>query len=130
MARIDGWPILAKISAHPEAFANVSQDVAAAMISIIRARLIAGPHTLDNLQHLVGLVGKPALKAALRAMSADEVRAVLSGLGRDSRRESGKEARAALLLLVDTPPEPSQPALSLHRHRALSARRIRKQTRL
>jgi len=147
--KIDGWTLLARIAANPQAFSACDTTAALSSLLLLRSQLVQGVFSRADLVSLANVVGTAAITEVIDNLAGYEALRVVDNVGgaatlganrgaAAARRwllaclEGGEEVTQAEPALVQAGPRegenfvtPAAASRALRRHRAMGARRQR-----
>lgn len=142
--KIDGWTLLARIAANPQAFSACDTTAALSSLLLLRSQLVQGVSSRADLAELAAVVGAAAMTEVIDNLAGYEALRVVENIGGDAALGANRGAAAARRWLLDclahpeasTPSEtplheaetfiaPPAASRALRRHRAMGARRVR-----
>jgi hypothetical protein len=137
---IDGWTLLARISANPHRFGACDATVALVALLLLRSQLAQGVSNEEALIDLSEIVGEAPMIEVIENLASYEVLRILDNIDGPDALGAERTAQAArrrliaivrreggLLSFAGAPPRygESISGRPLRRHRAMGARRIR-----
>jgi hypothetical protein len=145
---IDGWTLLARIAASPQAFDACDTTAALSALLLLRSQLVQGVTRRADLAALATVVGPVAMTEVIDNLAGYEALRVIENMGEGEALGPNRSATAArrwLLACLEAPDAvpaaPPQPATiveplvtsqassrALRRHSAMGARRVRSGT--
>jgi hypothetical protein len=125
---IDGWRLLARIAARPDAFAGCETTARLAALLLIRTQLVQGVVHKRDFLVLASSIGEEPMAEVLNNLAGYEALRVADNVGWQAvGARSAAAARRWLIGCLQTAGDAaaSQPRQSLRRHSAMGARRVR-----
>ena len=124
---IDGWRLLARIAARPDAFAGCETTARLAALLLIRTQLVQGIVNKRDFLVLARSIGEETMVEVLDNIAGYEALRVADNVGwQAAGARSAAAARRWLIgCLQSAGDASSQPRERLRRHRAMGATRVR-----
>lgn len=125
---IDGWRLLARIAARPDAFAGCETTARLAALLLIRTQLVQGVVNKRDFLALARSIGEETMSEVLDNLAGYEALRIADNVGWETPgARSAAAARRWLIGCLHTAGEPaaSRPRDGLRRHRAMGATRVR-----
>ena len=125
---IDGWRLLARIAARPDAFAGCETTARLAALLLIRTQLVQGVVNKRDFLALARTIGEETMSEVLDNLVGYEALRIADNVGWEAPgARSAAAARRWLIGFLHNAGEPaaSRPREGLRRHRAMGATRVR-----
>ena len=125
---IDGWRLLARIAARPDAFAGCETTARLAALLLIRTQLVQGVVNKRDFLTLTRTIGEDTMSEVLDNLVGYEALRIADNVGWEAPgARSAAAARRWLIGCLHTAGEPAASRLreGLRRHRAMGATRVR-----
>jgi hypothetical protein len=125
---IDGWRLLARIAARPDAFAGCETTARLAALLLIRTQLVQGVVNKRDFLALARSIGEETLTEVLDNLAGYEALRIADNVGWDAPgARSAAAARRWLIGYLQTAADAAapRPRDTLRRHRAMGATRVR-----
>jgi len=125
---IDGWRLLARIAARPDAFAGCETTARLAALLLIRTQLVQGVVNKRDFLVLARSIGEETMAEVLDNLASYEALRIADNVGWEAA--GARSAAAARRWLIgclhgESSAVASQPRECLRRHRAMGATRVR-----
>ncbi len=125
---IDGWRLLARIAARPDAFAGCETTARLAALLLIRTQLVQGIVNKRDFLLLARSIGEEAMAEVIDNLANYEALRVADNVGWDAPgARTAATARRWLIGCLQSAADATtaQPRQNLRRHRAMGATRVR-----